>query len=75
MTREIPSLPVSALLDRVIAWAARQPSISGVALVGSHARGAARRALRALMILEELRRGRWRRDIPTCTSALFRVAH
>ena len=35
-------MPVSVLLDRVIAWAARQPTISGVALVGSHARGAAR---------------------------------
>jgi len=35
-------MPVSALLDRVVAWAARQSSISGVALVGSHARGAAR---------------------------------
>jgi predicted nucleotidyltransferase len=33
---------VSEFLDRVIAWAARQPTITGVALVGSHARGAAR---------------------------------
>ena len=33
---------VSDFLDRVTAWAAHQPTIAAVALVGSHARGAAR---------------------------------
>ena len=33
---------VSRFLDYVTHWAARQPTISGVALVGSHARGEAR---------------------------------
>lgn len=31
-------------LDRVVEWAQNQPAISGVALVGSHARGEARPA-------------------------------
>ena len=33
---------VSDFLDRVTDWAAHQPTIAAVALVGSHARGAAR---------------------------------
>jgi predicted nucleotidyltransferase len=33
---------VSDMLDRVRDWAAHQPTIAAVALVGSHARGAAR---------------------------------
>ena len=33
---------ISAFLDHVTAWALRQPTITGVALVGSHARGEAR---------------------------------
>lgn len=32
---------VSDLIGRVVEWAGRQPRISGVALVGSHARGTA----------------------------------
>jgi predicted nucleotidyltransferase len=36
------SPPVSDFLDRVMVWAAHQPTIAGVALVGSHARGEAR---------------------------------
>jgi predicted nucleotidyltransferase len=33
---------VADFLDRVTAWVAHQPTIAGMALVGSHARGAAR---------------------------------
>jgi uncharacterized protein len=33
---------VSDFLDRVTAWATHQPTIAGVALVGSYARGEAR---------------------------------
>lgn len=33
---------VSVLLDSIIAWAANQPHVTGIALVGSHARGEAR---------------------------------
>ena len=36
------SSPVSDFLDWVTDWAAHQPTIAAVALVGSHARGAAR---------------------------------
>jgi hypothetical protein len=36
------SPPVSDFLDRVTDWAAHQPTITAVALVGSHARGEAR---------------------------------
>ena len=36
------SPPVSYFLDRVTDWAAHQPTIAAVALVGSHARGEAR---------------------------------
>jgi predicted nucleotidyltransferase len=36
------SSPVSDFLDCVTDWAAHQPTIAAVALVGSHARGAAR---------------------------------
>ena len=36
------SPPVSDFLDRVRDWAAHQPTIAGVALVGSYARGEAR---------------------------------
>jgi predicted nucleotidyltransferase len=36
------SPPVSDFLDRVTDWAAHQPTLAAVALVGSHARGEAR---------------------------------
>ena len=36
------SHPISDFLDRVTDWAAHQPTIAAVALVGSHARGEAR---------------------------------
>jgi predicted nucleotidyltransferase len=36
------SPPISDFLERVTDWAAHQPTIAAVALVGSHARGAAR---------------------------------
>jgi predicted nucleotidyltransferase len=36
------SPPISDFLDRVRDWAAHQPTIAAVALVGSHARGEAR---------------------------------
>jgi predicted nucleotidyltransferase len=36
------SPPITDFLDRVTEWAAHQPAIAGVALVGSHARGEAR---------------------------------
>jgi predicted nucleotidyltransferase len=34
--------PIRDFLDAFVAWAADQPDVQGVALVGSHARGAAR---------------------------------
>jgi predicted nucleotidyltransferase len=40
--RRAVSPPISDFLDRVTDWAAHQPTIAAVALVGSYARGAAR---------------------------------
>lgn len=37
-----PGNAIAAFLDRVTEWAIHQPTLSGVALVGSHARGEAR---------------------------------
>jgi uncharacterized protein len=66
---------VEQLLDRAIAWARQQPDISGLALVGSWARGSARPDSDVDLVVLTSHRDRYLSDDWTAALGAARVLH